>query len=534
MPRHHGFLLPWALALGSALAVSSGCAAPGSSSRTRATAAPDESAPGSTAGASATRPVLTPRVVDAGAPVDPRPPADDTSSGFGPAGLTVGAGEQWLFRLSLAAEAISAGQPRVALPLLEEAREQDDGSPIVWFLHGVASLHVGDLTAARYSLKRAVRLEPDDVASRNVLARVHYELGEHDQAVFHLTAATEVSPEDSQSWTSLGLLHVEGRRWVEGYEALMTAITLEPDEVEAHRGLGLLFAAVGELDRAEQAYRQARMLAPESLPLTLGLAHVLRDQGQGVNALELYLEAARREPAEPIHAANVGTTLFELDRFLEAREYLERALMLDAAGSTLDASWVHLTLARALEQLGDVDGAVIEYEAALDADPTLGAAHEALGLIAADRGAETEAIEHLRTAFKVAGLSPSTVVELVLLLERRGERDEARECVSLLKSLDTDDPEVAFRLAQLQVRSSDPEIHDPVGATRVLGRLLRVELSRDAAAWNLMAEGLALQGRYEQALSAIDRALEATDPEAPTWTHYQEQRAHYVSEVPRR
>ena len=232
-----------------------------------------------------------------------------------------------LMRLAAAADAVTAGDPAMALVLLEGLPDADHGG-VVPFLRGVAHLRLGDLPAARDELTRALEQDPDDVPTLSVLARVHYESGDTAAAVAMLERAVVLDPEDAPSLASLGLLLLETGQVVEAFEHLQRAVRSDPEQIEAHRGLALLFTAVADTERAEQAWRRALDLAPDDISLHTGLGHLLRDDDRPREAVEAYRRAAQLEPGSATHAANLGAAWLEAGEPTRARRQFERALLL--------------------------------------------------------------------------------------------------------------------------------------------------------------------------------------------------------------
>jgi tetratricopeptide (TPR) repeat protein len=120
-------------------------------------------------------------------------------------------------------------------------------------------------------------------------------------------------------------------------------------------------------------------------------------------------------------------------------------------------------------------------------------------------------------------------MHLGLLYDRLGDAEGTAHCVGLLESARDTNPEVPFRLAQLHVRCSDPSIRNPSAAISLLSLLVEDRLLAQGATWNLLAEAHALEGRYDAAIEAMDRALESSQPGDPLWSQYAQRRDHCVA-----
>jgi tetratricopeptide (TPR) repeat protein len=427
--------------------------------------------------------------------------------------------------LSRGAEALATGDAVTALTFLDQAVEAGGDDATALFLRGVAHLELGDAGAAEHDLERAIELKPDDVAAYCALARARRVDDDLDGAVEAVTKAVELSPDDARLLTLQGHMLIEAGQIDEAHEALQKASSLDPENVETQRTLGILYTEAGDSVAAEQAWRAALVLVPDDVMLHAGLASCLRDQGRDEQALDSYHEAIRLEPENPVHWANLASTDFRLDRLVDARDAYQAALALESLPPR-SHSFVALNYGVVLERLGDEQGAMDAYQEAIDNDAERAEAHEALGLLLLDRGEDQGAYAHLGAAFDLELVSPEAVLHLGLLADRLGVPERARQCAALLDAWEESDVAVAYRRAQLLVRCQDPEVHDGPTAIGILEQLVDGPLASSAAAWNMLAEALVGEGRFDDALKATDRALELVEPGDPAWNRSRDLRQH--------
>lgn len=427
--------------------------------------------------------------------------------------------------LSRGAEALATGDAATALTFLDQAIEAGGDDATALFLRGVAHLEVGDAEAAQHDLERAIELKPDDVAAYCALARARRVDNDLEGAVEAVTKAVELSPEDARLLTLQGHMLIEAGHIDEAHEALQEAVRLDPGSVETQRTLGILYTEAGDSVAAEKSWRAALVLSPDDVMLHAGLASCLRDQGRDEEALDSYGEAIRLDPENPVHQANLASTCFRLDRLAEARDAYQAALALESLPPH-SHSFVALNYGVVLERLGDEQGAIDAYEESIDNDPERAEAHESLGLLLLDRGDDQAAYEHLGAAFDLELVSPEAVLHLGLLADRLGVPERARQCAALLDAWEESDVAVAYRRAQLLVRCHDPEVHDGPTAIGILQQLVDGPLASSAAAWNMLAEALVGEGRFDDALQATDRALELVEPGDPAWNRSRDLREH--------
>jgi tetratricopeptide (TPR) repeat protein len=318
--------------------------------------------------------------------------------------------------------------------------------------------------------------------------------------------------------------------WSEAFDTLQAVAERDPESVEAHRALGVLFSEVGDAERAALSWRSALRMRPEDPLLLAGLGNALRDLGREEESLASYRAASDAEPDNAVHLANVGSALVRLGQLPAARTAYERALRIDLLPPG-PRSFVEMNLAYVLERMGEEEGAVVAYESAVSGDPQLATAHEALGLLLLDRGDEPHALEHLCSALETGRLSAEASLHLGLLAERLDRPEVTRQCGRLLALVGETDPVAAFRWAQLMVRASDPEVHDPAAAIAILRSLLEGDYSGSGAVWNVLGEALASQGSFEEAARAAQHALDSVDPEHPVARRYRRQQMAYLTHL---
>lgn len=128
-----------------------------------------------------------------------------------------------------------------------------------------------------------------------------------------------------------------------------------------NRGVDLL--AKERLQEAERQFRLAVDTAPELLSARYNLALVLLKRGRNTDALDLLTDLIVRRPREPDFLFARGNALFQLARFDEAVEQFRAVLAV--APEHLRAAF---SLARSLQEGGDIDGARAAWRRYLELD----------------------------------------------------------------------------------------------------------------------------------------------------------------------
>ena len=148
-----------------------------------------------------------------------------------------------------------------------------------------------------------------------------------------------------------GAALVDLGRHEEAHESLERAIALEMDAATSATAHYLAGRALYELGRtAEAAAEFERSLEhdPDQTQALDYLASLRFGQQEYEDALALYEAHAALEPDDAIVQANIGVTLYFLDRREEARASMERVLQIDPQNET------------ALNMIEDLDAAAAQ------------------------------------------------------------------------------------------------------------------------------------------------------------------------------
>ena len=415
---------------------------------------------------------------------------------------------------------------------------------------GRIELERGRAEAARDRFERAVEVAPDAAAAFEGLGQAESSLGNHEEAVRALERALELDPDASALHYPLALAHRQLGRMEKAREHLALRGdrgTSFPDPL--WDGLALLGTGsslaiergnrayqLGDLEAAAGAYRQAAEADPDDPQPVRALASVLTDLGNREEAAALYRRALRLEPDHAVTRYNLGNLLVAADRLDDAVEQFERAVELAP-----DFTNAHHNLARALEELGRLEDARaaaeravaslpgdaesrllharLELEARLRGGTTLpeileelragpqdgGAALVALGVLAAERGAEELALEAHRAAVDHEATEPPFAARAHLSLgEDLLSRERAEEALPHLRAASELGPDLAA--AHLALGRALGRRGDLEGSVRAFARAAEVAPERLETHFGL-ATSLLLAGREAEARGSLERGI---------------------------
>jgi tetratricopeptide (TPR) repeat protein len=364
----------------------------------------------------------------------------------------------------------------------------------------------------------------------------------------------------------LGVVHLQRGRLDAAEQALRKAIAADDQVAAYHNDLGNVLQDRGKLTEAVASYRRALRLDPEFAEAwnDLGTARYARQEFEA--AVKCYQSAVRLRPEHAVAYANLGAVYRKLGLFTQARQALQRELLLrlkqlaraawtrvrrdrrldlesparlarlalaqlDSGNARLAAQVARRALelaprdtaalqvvGRAELRRGRVAEALAAARAACAAQPGASAPLELLGRAAAAAGLGADAATAYQQALSAA---PQSIGALRELAELQLGRGEAAVAESLLRRA-------------LELRPLDPRLHAAFGESRhrqkafeeaegAYRRALELDPQMLPALVRL-SDVLRDSGRLDEALASAREAL-ALDEESPL-SHFAVGMAH--------
>lgn len=395
----------------------------------------------------------------------------------------------------------------------------------------------GDREKARIEYLNVVKLDPTNRPALSRLAEIHFDRGELGPAVPLLLRARELAPEDPAVRRRLGQLYVESGRSVEARAEAEAILRQDPDDADAililsraarttneiaqartrleairsqlgdraaiHVALGNLAIKSGDGAGAENEFKRGLALDPKSSRARLALGNLYWVQGKTNEAGALFEEAAHgADPASPErlrwaqHQVQTGAPT-------KAKELLETAVKADPENTSVVTLLGELALAQS--NFIECSNRVARV---LRQDPTH---YDALVLKARLLRAQRDTAGAVEVLLRAQALYPDNAQLAyesgVAYLANRNLAEAINRVQSAL-AIDPQYPEANLLLADLLLARGDAQ-----ASVRVLQKfaqdrpeILRTHLS--------LATAYQAQGRYEEALTAVNRYLQTATNDA--------------------
>ena len=188
----------------------------------------------------------------------------------------------------------------------------------------IKSMHEWDFAGGEIEFKRAMALNPGDVRSHVLYARVLEGLGRLDEAIAEAEIAQQLDPLSVSVAVNLAGLHGRAGDYERAAEQFERAFELDPDSAAAHRSRGRLECERGNFAVGLAELRRARSVSPSDPVIVAELGYCLVQAGNEAEARNLLreIDEQQRDEIAPMTPALVHVGLGEYD---EAFEWLERA-----------------------------------------------------------------------------------------------------------------------------------------------------------------------------------------------------------------
>jgi predicted O-linked N-acetylglucosamine transferase (SPINDLY family) len=300
--------------------------------------------------------------------------------------------------INLAYVRLRTARPAEAEPLLTQALAIEPGNIDGHYMLAGVLRGRGERGQAMAHLESALRLQPGFSPARSDLCRALFEDGQHLRARAVAEEGVKIDPQSAELHCDLGNVMLQSNEISPAIESFQSALKLRPSYPEARvdlgnalliagrqdealaslrlalgerpasaaacRQLGTLLQHLGQLDAAVAAYRMAVELDARDPLTNRNLAVALQLQGKLEAAAASFRQVASLQLESASALCDLGQALQALRRTDEAAECYMRALVIAPDHA---AAYAHGAVL--LVEQGDTEGALAQFEQALEFDP---------------------------------------------------------------------------------------------------------------------------------------------------------------------
>ena len=331
--------------------------------------------------------------------------------------------------VGLAASTAQLGDLKTALEYTRKALEIEPNNAKIYNLLGALQMagasSLDHLDEAETSLKRAISLDSDLVASHMNLARLYVSMKKLDMAVKQYEAVIEIQPESVTAHAELAGAYLIAGLIDKAIEEVGKTIELSPQNPVSHNTLGRMYSYQGQPDKALDEFKKAVELEPTYAAGYKNIGNVHLQKGLPDKAAEEYNKALSYRPDYAEAYSGLGGVYLLRGNIQEAiREYKNAIRVLPVSSLVSVPVYNNLAYIYA-EREQNLDEALLFAQKAQQLVPKEPNVADTVGWIYYKKELYEEALANLKIA--VEGLPDSAIIKYHLgaVYHKQGAKQEA-------------------------------------------------------------------------------------------------------------
>jgi protein O-GlcNAc transferase len=257
--------------------------------------------------------------------------------------------------------------------------------------YAVARVQTGDAAGALPLYARALALGPDSATLREDYGVAFLQQAELDSALTQFRAGLALQPDDPHLHYDLGLALKLKDDLTAAIPELERAAALDPTLPDPAYTLGVLYMQQGRYPEAAAQLRKATTLQPNNGEAWALLGGVLKDSNDDPGAVDALHHAVALQPDQPSLHVQLAALLVKAGQPEQAAAERKTAAELSRAAVSHQRASFALKSGRTLLTEGKLPEAVVQLNAAAQADPTLAEPHTLLAEALTRQGKPAEA-----------------------------------------------------------------------------------------------------------------------------------------------
>jgi protein O-GlcNAc transferase len=315
------------------------------------------------------------------------------------------------YALALALEA--SGDAPASIPLFAAATAAPKTDPAqqsaALINYALALVQTGDAKAAVPLYAQALTLGPDSPTLREDYGVAFLQQADLDQAILQFQAGLAFDQQNPHLHHDLGLAYKLKDDLTHAVAELQLAAKLDPTLPDPAYTLGVIYMQQGQFPEAAAELRQVTSLQPTNGEAWSLLGSVLKDSDNTTEAIAAFQHATTLRPDQPNLHVQLAALLIRTGHPDQALAERKLAAELSRTAVSHQHATFALKSGRTLLAEGKLPEAILQLNAATDADPKLAEPHTLLAEALFRQGKLTEAaLERRRAAdLQAPALTPT-------------------------------------------------------------------------------------------------------------------------------
>jgi tetratricopeptide (TPR) repeat protein len=374
------------------------------------------------------------------------------------------------------------GMMKDATSILQDLLKQQPSLTAAHLDLGLLYAGSRQMDQAKAELEKALALDPASIKARKTMAVFYLASGNAAAAEEQYRTALQVNANSPEILLALADFYRMQNRESEAEQTYKQLVAVQNNSPESRLSLASFYIRQKRLDEARALDEQIAKDSPNFLPAQLQLVEMALDAADLQRGEALLAPLVKNHPLDTEVVVQQGRLLLAKGKPQESATVLEPAL------KNGNSPQVHYFLGVAYEQLGNIDRAQSEMEAAISADSRLQNAYVALSRMTLNRGQAQSAVKYAQQALQI---NPGCSQCLALLGSAYSDMNDTPNADKYLQAY-----------AGARPGSPDPEVR--------LG-YLRLRQRKFSEAVSFFEKALALNPREYDALDGMVTAMVQQD-----------------------
>ncbi len=397
---------------------------------------------------------------------------------------------------------LGGGEVTGAISSIRKALESRPQWAQAHYLLGLALASREEYQEARNQLSQSLEIDAGLLDAKQVIAQVHYRLGEWEACVERGRQYLLERPGATRTrlFVAQSLVRLER---IDEAEKELEQIPEAERNGEVFYALGRIQLARGNLDEAKRLLVQADAQMPGQHEILANLIQIDLRSDRREAAKKRLADAVEKDPDNAEIQLLVGRMARAEADNAGAEAAFQKAIALDPQNLR-----TYETLARLYARMGRLDDAARTYEQALEVKPDEAQIHHMLGMLYELNGDQARAIERYEDAIRYRPDFAEAKNNLAYIYAEAGENlDRALDLAQDAKALLPESPSVADTLGWVLFKRGVPS-----AAISYLKEAEAATKPNDASLGEVryhLAQAYEANGDTREAVEAVDRSLEA-------------------------
>jgi tetratricopeptide (TPR) repeat protein len=313
-----------------------------------------------------------------------------------------------------------------------------------------AYLVKNDLEQARLQLEAAIKIRPDFLLARDLLARIYLGKGDNAKALQEAESVIALNKGDIQARLirSTALTALGDRE--KARQELDTIIKIAPDNSDAQYQIGYLAWEDKDYKRAEQIFGDLYKANPKNIRGLVGMIETMASENRMGDAIKTMEASVAREPDRRDFRLALANMYVRDQRFDAAIQILQDLLKNDPKSADL-----LLRLAETQRRKGDINAAIDTFRRASQAAPNDTRPLLQLGLLMDGTGRREQAKPIYEQILKIQPDHPIALNNLAFIKAEEGDDlDEALTMAQRARQKMPESPDIMDTLGWIYIKKN--------------------------------------------------------------------------------